>query len=264
MRRSRHATGLVVVAALAVALGAAACGARNGGGTGQPQAGAGRADGGQAAPRAVGPGSPAPRVTAGSQPPAGPPAAAERGMPAAVAKVLERAHDAERLTHTATYGVILAGGPTVKGRATVRVVNRAPRFRFELVQGRKRSVSVFDGKLLHACDRVAGRWRCDAADLLDQPSLVGTAFPLAVLEQIDSLRPGLEGGLQATKTTRTVRGHKVDCATYVPRMRFPPPAVEYCVRPDGVLAYARTSDGQVLELTAFRPSANPAELAVPR
>ncbi len=186
--------------------------------------------------------------------------AAPTGQSAAVSRLLQRAHSADRATYTVTYRTTLAGG----AKASVRVAQRPPKFRFEQLQGRQRSVAVFDGAVLHGCVAAGSGWRCTQTVSLDDPTLVGNAYPPAVLLFIDGLTPMVNRSLTARITTRTVLGHKVDCATFVPAMRNPPPPSLYCVRPDGVLAYSRTSDGQILELTGFQATVNARDLIPPR
>lgn len=56
----------------------------------------------------------------------------------------------------------------------------------------------------------------------------------------------------------------MDCATFRSTIENAPPAQVYCVRKDGVLAYASTIDRQVLELTSFKPSVDTTLMTVPR
>lgn len=60
------------------------------------------------------------------------------------------------------------------------------------------------------------------------------------------------------------QGAKVDCATFRSTIENAPPPQVYCIREDGVLAYASTIDGQILELTRFKSSVNASDLAIPR
>src|SRR6266545_1729311 len=190
--------GYAMAVTLAIAMTSAAC---SGGGN----AGRGNADANQpgsisgnagSAPN----GATATPTTAPAARPGVTTSAAPTGQSAAVSRLLQRAHSADRATYTVTY------------RAT----------------------------------------------------LAGNAYPPAVLLFIDGLTPMVNRSLTARITTRTVLGHKVDCATFVPAMRNPPPPSLYCVRPDGVLAYSRTSDGQILELTGFQATVNARDLIPPR
>jgi hypothetical protein len=249
--------GFAMAVTLAIAITTAACSGDPGRGgaeenpPGNVSGGAGSAPNGATA---------TPTTAAAAKPGATSASASATAQSAAVSRLLQRAHSADRATYTVSYRAILAGG----AKATVRLAQQPPRFRFEQVKGTQRSLAIFDGRLLHGCLATAAGWRCTQAITLDDPTVVGNAYPPAVLLFIDNLTPLVNRSLRATITTRTVMGHRVDCATYVPVMRNPPPPSVYCVRPDGVLAYSRTSDGQILELTAFRAAVSAGDLTPPK
>ncbi len=251
------ARGHLIALAIVVATVSAAC---TSGGGGAGDSGATAAPGGAAAPSA----NPASNGNGGKASPGAATNGLPVGLPTAVDRVLKRAHKADRATYTASYRVLLPGGLKLRARATVRVAQRYPKFRYQSTQPKTRSLAVFDGSLLHTCQPAGSGWRCASIDIVGDASLVSADYPPAVLQYIEGLTPQLSGGLGAKVTTRTVLGHKVDCAAYVPKMRNPPAATLYCVRPDGVLAYSRTSDGQVMELTSFRSSVSSGDLVVPR
>src|SRR6266511_2032300 len=173
--------GYAMAVTLAIAMTSAACG---GGGN----AGRGNADANQpgsisgnagSAPNGV----TATPTTAPAAKPGATTSAAATGQSAAVSRLLQRAHSADRATYTVTYRATLAGGAR----------------------------------------------RCTQTVSVDDPTLVGNAYPPAVLLFIDGLTPMVSRSLTARITTRTVLGHKVDCATFVPAMRNPPPPSLYCV-----------------------------------
>jgi hypothetical protein len=180
-------------------------------------------------------------------------------MPAAVNRILTLAHDAEGGTFTATYRVQLAGGK----RATTRLAQRPPRFGFHIVQGTQRDAVISDGKLMHGCEFSGKGWHCTESTV-DDPTEVANSYPGAVLHLIDGLVKGIGREINVGTARRTVMGAKVDCATFRSTIENAPPPQIYCVRKDGVLAYASTIDGQILELTGFRSSVDAADLAVPR
>jgi hypothetical protein len=259
MKRRLRASGCGHLIALAIVIATVGTACTSGGG-GAGDSGATAGQGGAAAPGA----NPASGGNGGKASPGAATNAVRLGLPADVGRVLKRAHSADRATYTATYRVTLPGGLKLKALATVRVAQRYPKFRYQSTQGKTRSLAVYDGSLLHTCEPVASGWRCAAIDIAGDPSLVSADYPGAVLQYIEGLTAQLSGGLGAKLTSRTVLGHKVDCAAYAPKMRNPPAATLYCVRSDGVLAYSRTSDGQVMELASFSASVSSGDLVVPR
>jgi len=170
---------------------------------------------------------------------------------------MDRAHAAQAATYTATYRVRQPDGT----KATSRLAQRPPKFGFEIVQGRQRKLIVFDGKVMHGCLWSGGRWRC--ATEFEDPTGISSAFPTAVMQYIDSLVQVAGHEFKVGTTRRTVMGAQVDCATFTATMENPPPAQVLCVRKDGVLAYASTSDRQVVELTGFKPSVAAGDLVPP-
>jgi hypothetical protein len=214
--------------------GAAGSGANPGAGSGPNQSGAG------------GKGSPA----NGSIP---------AGVPAAVNRILALAHRSDGATFTATYRVRLPNGK----HATTTLAQQPPKFGFHLVQGSQRNVVVSDGKLVHGCLSSGRGWRCTQSGV-DDPSQVGSAYPPAVLQILDGLITGAGREVRLGTARRTVQGARVDCATFTATIQHPPPAQVYCIRRDGVLAYARTVDQQIVEITSFKPSVDARLMAVPR
>jgi hypothetical protein len=180
-------------------------------------------------------------------------------VPAAVNRVLALAHDSDGATFTATYRVRFRDGK----RATTMLAQQPPRFGFQVIQGKQRNVVVSDGKVMHGCLSSGKGWRCTQSSI-DDPTEVGTAYPGAVLHLIDGLVTGAGREIKLGTATRTVQGAKVDCATFRSTIENAPPAQIYCVRKDGVLAYASTVSGQILELTGFKPTVDAGDLAVPR
>jgi hypothetical protein len=178
---------------------------------------------------------------------------------AAVNRILTLAHGADDATFTATYRVRLPDG----SRATTLLAQRPPRFGFHLLQGRQRNVVISDGKVMQGCLSSGSGWRCTQSSV-DDPTEVGNAYPGAVLHLIDGLLRGAGREIRIGTATRTVQGVRVSCATFRSTIQNAPPPQVYCVRKDGVLAYASTIDGQILELTGFRSSVDAADLAVPR
>jgi hypothetical protein len=182
------------------------------------------------------------------------------GVPDKVNRILTLAHQGVEGTYTVTYRVRLPGG----GNGTTRLAQNPPRFGFHIDQGKQRSVVVYDGKLMNGCLTSGKGWRCTQASGLDDPTEVAETYPAAVLHLIDGLVKGAGREIKMGTTTHTVQGTKVDCATFTSTIENPPPPQVFCVRKDGVLAYASTINGQVLELTGFKPSVDANYLAVPR
>jgi hypothetical protein len=210
-----------------------------------------------------GPGAPenpsasAPRV---NQPASGDKAIPITGdIPAAVDRVLTLAHETDDATFTATYRVRLADGK----RATTRLAQQPPKFGFHILQRTQRSVVISDGKVMHGCESSGKGWRC-AESSVDDATEIANTYPGAVLHLIDGLIKGIGREIKVGTARRTVMGAKVDCATFRSTIENPPPPQIYCVRKDGVLAYASTLDGQILELTGFKSSVDAADLAIPR
>jgi len=181
-----------------------------------------------------------------------------KNLPVAVDRIIDRAHAAESATYTATYRVRMADG----AKATSRLAQRPPKFGFEIDQGKQRNVVVFDGKLMHGCLLSGSGWRCTKTTF-DDTTEVGNSYPGAVLHLIDALTAVVGREVRAGTTSRTVLGARVSCATFTSTMENPPPAQVLCVRRDGVLAYARTADGQVVELTGFKASVDARNLVPP-
>jgi hypothetical protein len=182
------------------------------------------------------------------------------GVPDKVNQILISAHAGVEGTYTVTYRVHLSGG----GNATARLAQNPPKFGFHIDQGKQRSVVVYDGKLMSGCMTSGKSWRCTQTSGLDDPTEVANTYPAAVLHLIDGLVKGSGREIKLATTTRTVQGTKVDCATFTSTIENPPPPQVFCVRKDGVIAYASTINGQVLELTGFKPGVAANYLAVPR
>jgi hypothetical protein len=182
------------------------------------------------------------------------------GVPDAVNRILTLAHEGVDGTYTATYRVRLPGGRN----ATARLAQDPPKFGFHVDQGKQRNVVVYDGKAMSGCLTSGKGWRCTQVSAPDDPTEVAETYPPAVLHLLDGLVRGAGREVELGTTTRTVEGAKVDCATFTSTIENPPPPQVLCVRKDGVLAYASTVTGQVLELTGFKPAVDANYLAVPR
>ena len=179
-------------------------------------------------------------------------------LPAAVSRILTLAHDSDGATFTATYRVRLPDGK----RATTTLAQQPPRFGFHVLVGKQRNVVISDGKVMHGCLSSGKGWRCTESSL-DDPTEVANTYPGAVLHLIDGLVRGSGREVKVGTASRTVDGAKVQCATFTSTIEHAPPPQIYCVRKDGVLAYASTIDGQIVELTGFKPSVAAGDLAVP-
>ena len=180
------------------------------------------------------------------------------GMPAAVNRILELAHSGDAHTYTATYRVRLSNGKI----ATTTLAQKPPKFGFHLVQGKNRNVVVSDGKMMRSCQSAGGSWTC-AQTGIDDPTEVGNSYPGAVLHLIDGLVKGLGREIKAGTAKRTVQGVRVDCVTFTATIENAPPPQVFCVRKDGVIAYASTVDRQILELTGFKGSVSARDLTPP-
>lgn len=181
------------------------------------------------------------------------------GAPDAVNRILTLAHQAVDGTFTATYRVRLPNGR----KATTMLTQQPPKFGFHIIEGKQRNVVIYDGKVMNGCLTSGKGWHCTQTTSLDDPTEVAETYPAAVLHLIDGLVRGAGREIKIGTTTRTVQGAKVDCATFTSTIENPPPPQVFCIRKDGVLAYASTVNGQILEITGFKSSVDAGLMAVP-
>lgn len=186
--------------------------------------------------------------------------AARPGVPAAVNRILDLAHKSDGASFTATYRVRMPDGK----RATSTLAQKPPKFGFHLTNGTQRNVVVSDGTRVTGCLSSGKGWRCSASTADDDATEVGTTYPQAILQLLDGLTALAGREVKLGTTTRTVQGSKVDCATFTANIQHPPSPQVFCIRKDGVLAYARTSDQQVVQLTSFKTSVDSSLMTVPR
>lgn len=202
--------------------------------------------------------------TTAAQNPAGQPGGTPQVQPGIappeIARIFDRARSGQAEAFTASYRLtnVVSG---IRKTSTWRLAQQPPRFRFERLSGGARDVWVFDGKVLHTCTRTGGRLRCLESTLPDDPSAFGTAHPGALIDQLSSLTPLIGAGMSVKTATRTVAGHKLDCAVFTSAAPSEPEKL-LCLTGDGVIGYARLGP-DTLALTSLRQGVRSRDFVAP-
>jgi hypothetical protein len=181
--------------------------------------------------------------------------------PPQIKRVLDKAQNGRKASFTITYRYTTGTGKS-RETNTWRLAQAPPKFRFERLTGSDRELSVYDGKIMHTCQTVAGRRTCTRFGGPPDDSHLGETHPGAIIDQLNSMRVSFGMSVQPKTASKTVAGQRLECVRFVTTAPGTPDSW-LCLTRQGAVGYAEFA-GSTLTMTALRNGVRANDFAAPR